>query len=562
MNWSGLPSIAAIALLRGFAVSVLAAIAPCALLAQAGDVSASPDGGLLGDDFARDTGAIIVTAERMNDGNLFESVATPKDSCLANAPRVGASDPGFAIDANGLTKVSQLERIRRQTRAGTIFISGGNFAGADFRKARLYNMCFFGTDLSQTDWSGLSAAGLGFVEVDLTGAQMTNANLPDVLFRNSKLGLVNAKGARWKQGRLDGGWVGSMRGLDLTNADLTDFRIVCGNSADDGCPTDRDGIIMKGANLRRASLHAWFVGELSLAGARIDQTELGLDHLRLLEDAQLVGPIVLRSPRRAVMLFPTEVKQLAEVAEASDAAAAVCADPGAPEAAPGGAQGAVTVLCAIPGSEPRDLLRSVTLLESLSAATAGYEERRRSWTAERDACLDFANPDEQVTCITAAYRGRQGALRKALGLPGWLAAPGYRLFLSREAAFPTDKAEPGLYGRILPVLLDSAVAAVIVRSHGAGRADVRGIALDGCGFEAKALVYDVEHAQLGFAGRRRRGVPVPFESPLIAFAGRSATVMEAGLAQASATCGPDNPYPQLEEIELDERLLSDIWDRF
>lgn len=550
--------------LFGMACFTLAAAYGTATAQQAAEAQApeTPQHGLLGDDFARDTGAIIVTADRMKDGNLFEAVETPTDSCLANAPQLGAGNPGFAIDAKGLTKVRQLEQIRRKTRAGTIFISGGNFAGADFRKAQLYNMCFFGTDLSQTDWTGLAAAGLGFVGADLTGAQMANTNLPDVLFRNAKLGLVNAAGARWKQGRLDGGWEGSLRGLDLTGADLTDFRFVCGTAADDGCPTERAGIIMTGANLRRASVHTLFVSDLALAGARIDQTELALDHLRLLQGAQLAGPIILRSPRRAVMLFPTEVDRLTEVAQAAQAETALCPDPAQPGAAPEQDQRALTILCATPGSAPRDLLRSVAALERSSQASAGYAERQQRWMAQRDACLTMTNADEQAACITTSYSARQAALRKALGQPEWLSVQGYRLFLSREAAFPTDTSEPGLYGRILPVLLDSAVAAVIVRTDGAGRADVSGVALDGCVFEATALIYDIENAQLGFAGRRRRGAPVPFEAPLLALTGRSAAVMEVGLARAAPACGPNNPYPQLEEIALDERLLADIWDRF
>ena len=212
------------------------------------------DGGLLGDEFARDTGAIIVTGQRLGESNLFEPVVHPEASCLANAPGVGEDQPGFTIDASGLKRVRQLERIRRKTRAGTIYVSGANLVGEDFRKAKLYDMCFFDSDLSQTNWSGLSAQGLGFVNTDLTGANMANTHLPSVLFRDVKLGLVDARGARWMQGRLDGGWDGSLRELDLTGADLTDFRFVCGTAAEDGCPIERGGIVMNDANLRRASL--------------------------------------------------------------------------------------------------------------------------------------------------------------------------------------------------------------------------------------------------------------------------------------------------------------------
>ncbi|MGB3471666.1 MAG: pentapeptide repeat-containing protein [Erythrobacter sp.] len=530
--------------------------------------------GVLGDDFARDTGAIIVTAQRLGESNLFEPVIQPEDSCQANAPDLGEGEPGFAIDASGLTKIRQLERIRRKTRAGTIFVSGGSFVGADFSKAKLYNMCFFGTDLSQTNWTGLEAEGLGFVNVDLTGAKMARSQLTNVLFRDVKLGLVDARQARWTQGRLDGGWEGSLRELNLTGADLTDFRFVCGTSPMDGCPLERAGITMKDANLRRASLHSFYAADLDLAGARVDQTELSLDYVRLLEGSKLVGPVVLRSLRRAVMLFPGEVKQLTKVAEIAEQELEVCP---VVEPESGTPRTALAIACDIPGSATKNLLRSVALLERQARTAEGsdpadYDRRFRTWVEGRDSCLAFTNPEEQTTCVTTAYRTRQKNLRMALGKPPWLSDRGYRLFLSREAAFPTDKDAPGLYGRVLPVLLDQAVAAVIVRSDGEGGIQAKGVALEGCFFEQADLSYDIEQAQIGFAAetprsrsRRRRRSPPPspsVEDPLIEITGRSARIEGQGLARAAGECGVGNPFPRMEEIELDDRLLATIWERF
>jgi uncharacterized protein YjbI with pentapeptide repeats len=549
-------------------MAVAALATASAALAQqdgAGD-AAGVQGGLLGDEFAEDNGAIIVIGQRPGEGNLFEPVETPKDSCLANAPRLGARQPGFTIDAARFKKIKQLEQVRRKTPAGTIFVSGGNFVGADLRKAKLYNMCFFGTDFSQSDWTGLKAEGLGFVGVDLTGAQMADSHLPDVLLRDTKLALVNAAGARWMQGRLDGGWEGSLRGLDLSKADLTDFRIVCGTTAQDGCPIERGEILLTGANLRRASLAGFYASDLDLTEARIDQTELALDHLALLKGAKLAGPVVLRSARRAVMLFPQEVARLVEVAEASDAALAACADPQP-------ADGAMAVMCAQPGSAPRALLRSVALLERAAEARPDYVAAHKAWAERRDSCLTLPDADEQPACLTEAYRTRQSTLRSVLGKPAWVGEPGYRLFLSREAAFPTDRDEPGLYTRILPVLLDTAVAAVIMRTDERGAITAKGIATGGCAFEVGGLSYDVATAQLALAARpapvargrrgsRRAAPPQPAAGPLIAVGERTAEVLGEGLERASPNCPGDNPFPPLEEIALDDRMLGEIWERF
>lgn len=521
-------------------------------LAQEPDTSPPRDEGLLGDDFARDTGAIIVTANRLGRGNLFEAVDVPEDTCLARAPALGEGEPGFTIDASEMRRVRELERVRRRTRAGTIFVSGGAFVGADFRRAKLHDMCFFGTDLSQTDWSGASASGLGFVDVDLTGATMAQSALPFVLFRDAKLGLVDARGADWRNGRVDGGWSGSLRELDLAGANLTGFEIVCGSSADDGCPTERGGIDLTGANLRRASFHSFYVGDMELADARIDQTEMALDHLPLIDDARLVGPIVLRSQRRAIMLFPGEAKDLADIDDAGVEGPDLCA--GTPDPAE-------QVLCQEPGSGPRALLRSVAQLEERARESEGFAERQEAWRASRDACLQFTDPDQRFTCIEQLFTARQDELREQSGLPAWMEQGRYRLFLSREAAYPTSSARPGLYGRILPILLDSAVAAVIVQAEGDGRAAVKGVSVDGCYFEAEDLAYDPGEGTLAYwkpGGRRK---PPVIEEALIAIEGDGAQVVEAGLERAGG-CAGAAPFPALEEVELADELLQTVWERF
>lgn len=511
--------------------------------------------GLLSDEFARDTGAIVVTANRLGRGNLFETVEIPEKSCLAKAPALGSPDPGFTIDASEMRRVRDLERIRRRIRAGTIYVSGGSFVGDDFRRADLHDMCFFGTNFSQTDWTGVEATGLGFVNVDLTGANLSRTRLPYVLFRNSKLAFVNAQGASWVQGRIDGGWDGSLTDLNLSNTDLTGFEIVCGDSALDGCPTERDGINMSGAVMRRASLHSFYVSSLNLDGAQIDQAELALDHLRFLDSARLVGPVVLRSPRRAVMLFPAEAADLAKVAKAANDASDFVEMCEFPEHA------ALQLVCSQPGTGPRNLLQSIQALETVGEDQTGYADRRIAWAAGRDSCLQLPDPDEQLACVIAAYEARQKELRFLAGSPDWTEAGNYRLFLSREAAFPTDQGNPGLYGRILPVLLDSAVAALIIRTDEGGQMSAKGISVEGCFFEAEALAYSVEEAALYFARyQRRRRAPI-MQERLIKFEGNFAEVHDEGLLRAG-TCGSQNPFPQLEELALDNELLAAIWDRF
>ena len=538
--------------LYGFIALAAAMHGPAmAQTAQVAPANAAQNG-LLGDQFAEDSGAIIVTAQRQTRGNLFEDVPVPPESCLASAPALGAGTPGFTIDGSDFRRVRDLEKVRKQTRAGTIFVSGGNFVGEDFRKAKLDNMCFFGADFSQTNWAGFAGTGLGFVNVDLTGARMANSRLPYVLLRDTKLRLIDARGASWQNGQIDGGWNGSLRRLDLSGADLTGFRIVCGSSAEDGCPTDRDEMSLAGANLRRASFHSFYWPDINLKGAKIDQTELGLDHLRALEGAYLIGPIVLRSPRRAIMLFPGEVQQLAEVAQRGDDATGVCN---------GAQEPAEALICAESGSAVRALIESVADLTERSGGTAAAALSARVWGTSREACMTLPTEDSQLACVVEAYRAREAALRDESGTPAWLAAPGYRLFLSSEAAYPTTRGSPGLYGRILPILLDSAVAAVIVKTDGQGMVAAKGQALGGCSFETDALVFDAASASLNVVTRPRTRRTPAEQEPLLALIGRSARVAEQGLARFPG-CTANSGYPRLEEITLDETLLSVIWERF
>lgn len=535
------------------ALGCAAMMAHGATVAQESAASAEPQAnGVLGDDFARESGAIIVTGQRHSRGNLFEEVPLPDESCLASAPALGAGEPGFVIDGSVMRRVRDLERIRKQTKAGTIFVSGGNFVGADFRKARLDNMCFFNADFSQTNWAGFSGTGLGFINVDLTGANMARSTLPFVLLRNATLALVNARAASWQNGQIDGGWGGSLRALDLTGANLTGFRIACGTSADDGCPTDRDGMSLAGANLRRASFHSFFWPDINLKDARIDQTELALYHLRGLDDALLVGPVVLRSPRRAIMLFPGEVAQLAKVAQRGDDSANICAAPLDP---------AETLACEASGTEVRTLLQSVAQLTVQTAGNPAAQRNAPVWEASRNYCLQLPSEDAQLGCVLQTDRDREALLRALAGTPDWLAEPGYRLFLSSEAAYPTTRGQRGLYGRILPILLDSAVAVVIVKSDGTGTIAAKGQALGGCSFEAEGLRFDAESANLNIVITPRRRRTPAVEAPLLTLAGSNARVVGEGLARYPG-CTVDNGYPRLEEVALDDALLESIWRRF
>ena len=497
------------------------------------------------DDIAAQAGAIVVTGQRSLGGDLFEAVPIPETSCLAAAPALGAPDPGFTIDASRLKKIGDLEKIRKKTRAGTIFVSGGSFVGQKLKGARLSDMCFFGSDFSQTDWRGFSGSGLGFVGVNLNGAQMAGAQMPYVLLRNVNLAEADATGANFQYGRLDGGWDGSVRNLMLDNADLTGFRIACGSNQDDGCPADRTGLSLKGANLRRASLYSFLLPEIDLTGTIIDQTELGIDHLGRMQGARLVGPVVVRSDRRAMMLFPVEARALGTASTAQLPVDRSCDAPATP---------ADKAVCAVPGSEMRALVREVTALDGRAAGGRGYDQARTAFEAGRGACLTQGE-DQRGTCLIAAYTEHRGALRAMAGAPDWASEPGYRIYMSNESALTASGGQP-VYGRILPILLDSANSILILKVQPRGRIDAKGFGEGGCNFSATNLRYDGANGTLDLPAKRGNG------PALVSIGGGEAQVIGSALTSAGGGCGPTGSFARMRQIELDDALLGELYANF
>lgn len=493
------------------------------------------------DDMGAQVGAIVVTGKRLGD-DLFEPVPIPESTCLGSAPALGAEEPAFAVDASRMRKITDLEKVRKRTREGVVFVKGGSFVGARLDRARLHDMCFFGTDFSQSDWRGFSGRGIGFVSVNLNGAQMAGAQMPYVLLRSANLSDVDARGANFQFGRIDGGWTGSVRNLNLDRADLTSFKIVCGSTQSDGCPADRTGLSLKGANLRRASIYSFLLPDIDLTETVIDQTELGMDHLSRIDGARLVGPVIVRSDRRAMMLFPVEARGLGKASMATVPVDRQCDNPQTP---------ADRAVCAVPGSEMRALVREIASLEAKVSGRPDFARVRAQFESVRNSCL--AKPeDSRAPCLVAAYGERSRLLRATVGPPDWVREPGYRLYMSSEAAVGRGGTAP-IYGRILPILLDSANSILLVKVQPRGRIDAKGFGEGGCSFEAKNLRYDPATGAIVVPARRGAA------QPLVTLSGGEAQVRAEALSTAVGGCGPTGSFARMREIELDETLLGELY---
>jgi uncharacterized protein YjbI with pentapeptide repeats len=257
------------------------------------------------------------------------NAGAPPNSCQALAGPLGGSNRfPEAVDGSKLKDAGDVEDLRSKAKDGrTIVIRGGKFSGEKFGNDNFSNICFVGSDLSNTKWSRSRAGGVGFIDSDLTGATFDRVNMDYVLFRNSTLARVDASGVQMSYGQLDGGWDPSMAGLKLDNARLMGFRFVCGFTSTDGCSFDRKQISMRGADLSFASLASFPMWDGLFDDARLYYTEIGIDQMNMFGPAEIAGPVVVKAESRQIQLAPDAFRAAAVAIAGTRSADAECKAP-------------------------------------------------------------------------------------------------------------------------------------------------------------------------------------------------------------------------------------------
>jgi hypothetical protein len=261
-------------------------------------------------------------------------VAPPANSCQAMAGALGSAGKFTEmVDGTKLKDAGDVEKLRSKAKDGrTIAIKGGNFAGQKFGNDNYSNICFFGSNLSNTKWTRSRAMGVGFIDSDLTSATFDRVAMDYVLFRNATLARVDASGAQMAYGRLDGGWDPSMAGLKLDNARMLGFRFVCGSTSTDGCSFDRKQISMRGADLSFASLSSFPMWDGLFDDARLYYTEVGIDQMGMFTASEIAGPLVVKADNRQITLMPDGFRSAAAALASSRIADTECKAPEGPVA--------------------------------------------------------------------------------------------------------------------------------------------------------------------------------------------------------------------------------------
>jgi uncharacterized protein YjbI with pentapeptide repeats len=465
------------------------------------------------------------------------SAPAPARSCqsaLAAPPEHWIDGLAGQVDGAGLDAES-LIALRRARGDGLIVVRGGRFVGADFRGARLHNICFFMTDLSGTDWRGARAAGVGFVHARLNGARLGRARMRGVLFYSADLTRADASGADFSRGRLQGNALSGMLDFRLDRAKLRRFRFDCGATESDRCGHDAR-VSFRGADLTGAAIDT-FGGEHDWAGARLSGTQISLYQLERLAAARLAGPIVLRGGGIGATVSPAEIRAIRAHMGGREQARTPSFD------CRPAASRVEREICAIDMGILRRLDRDVAALYADARAAPGVRAAQRAWLRARDRC-ETGNGN---ACLHQAYEGRKDALIIDIRRPRW-ARPGTRaLFVTEDVTFDEPFRQGPLYRRLLPVIMAAASGKVMVRVDRDGTIRATGEAEGGnahlCALEAERLRFDP--ATGWFSGpvmRWANGAPAaparpPRLMPVLRFFGERAEVFGPG--QRAAANGAD-----------------------
>jgi uncharacterized protein YjbI with pentapeptide repeats len=379
-----------------------------------------------------------------------------------------------AVDGRRIRTFAQVAALRKATPAGQfVVIEGGDLSRQRVGAVDLSAVCFRGTRLVNTIWTGTKGLGIGFINVDLSGARFDKVVFDSILFRNSTLANVNASGARFAFGQLDGGWNTSLADLNLDNAQMIGFRFICGVTASDGCAFDRKRITMRGTDLSGASLTSFSFWDAVFDGTKLNQTEIGLDQVTQFSGASISGPIIVRSGYKTVNFTPSDFYELrSKLASATDE----CASPSTP---------LLKLVCA---SQPADMLRLHRDIEVLYRGSVADGVKppaaQQSYLAALEGCVTLPET-EASNCARKEMSERRDNLIVEMLRAQPLEKGSRALYVSNDTPFVAASA---LNPALAPLLAASTSSYMLVRKDKARVLNIRASASDATG--NKCAVFD------------------------------------------------------------------------
>lgn|GEM_PF-6315781 len=150
---------------------------------------------------------------------------------LATHPQSGQ------VDARYIATVEELAAAISAAAGMVTLIRGGDFGGQDMSLlgGAFANLCFLGTGLAETGWTGASLPGSAFIDSDLSNASFAGAHLERVVLEGSTLAGTNMAGAILDGGLYRPGEAALTAGWNLAGASLHGFAFDCGEPEDEAC---------------------------------------------------------------------------------------------------------------------------------------------------------------------------------------------------------------------------------------------------------------------------------------------------------------------------------------
>ena len=332
--------------------------------------------------------------------------------------------PG-SVDGGRIGGAQGLLALRAERGAGMIVVKGGDLTGADFRGAKLGHVCFLGTKLAGSDWRGAEAAGLVFSNVDLTGARLADAKMRNVGFWSTNLTGANLAGAKMRNASFGSA---NLTGVDASRADLSGGSL-SGNALGSISRLTLDGADLTGFRFECGITQENNCGErdgisfrdANLAGASVDL---------FLNDADWTGA---RFDRTHIM-----PEQLLELGTAR-----------------------LVGPLLVRGDDPANVGPLVAAL-----SPAEYARMR---------------PHLRAVDSAGGENGREAGAHRPR--PKWLRPGARALFLRPRIEFDAIARAGTLYARLLPVLIRSAYARLMVEVNADGSIHAGGGAVGGNGHQ-------------------------------------------------------------------------------
>ncbi len=488
----------------------------------------------------------------------------PAQSCLARIGVLNAPNGDMPVPVDGATvkKTSDIDALRKKSKSGElIIIDGGNFAGWKFKGTRLSNLCFRGSDLSNSDWSKANASGIGFIDAKLTNANFERANMPHILLRTTSMDGANAARAIFDYGQFDGGWSASISKLRLDGASMRNFNFVCGVTSADGCAFDRQNISLRSANLSNANLYNFTLWDGDFTGAKMNGAIVGLDQIGQLKDIMLDDTMLLRGGDSIRSIDRAALSVLRQGMTNPKASSSPCS---------ASTPILTTIICAAGNEQIAEIANDVAYLTDLDETDVTSAPAQTRFDRKLIACV-AANAEEPALCLSSVYAARRKELLDNASEPEWVDIQKRVLFVKTDIVLPADISSNPDWRNIASIVASSSDMMMLVRdvdSEGqfALRAQIKDLNQGACSISHDELGFDnnvlTAVGKVKQSGRKGR---ISVSLPVVQFYNDKAEISKSlfgknnSLRSAITNCGAEIGTAQMRAIPISATDFDQLW---